>query len=404
MFCPNCGKEFDNGSAFCGHCGFSVADTQKDESDQKSAEIKKDIKAVKGNVKQISKKSVLTQPLSLKSIKENPKMIKIIVAVLVFAIVIIAVMPAIFTAIKKNSYDYKLQQAITEINSGNYDMALSYIEDFGADEKEAITEYIDLLKERDYYLEICNNNSDNIEGLFRSEYKNVMGVFSEFIEIVLEFDSEGYADDLPEALQLKAESIISSTEYINDFMEIENDLYNNLYIVQYILQANVAVERSKKGGPYFTLNEIQGDINSTKSALDILWGYDLPSFKIPDKYTKAIGQSRLEEDEYGHCYAQISSLTESLITSLLDHCQNEVYENESYIAQESKKFDMSAELFRKKPNLDYKEYIDWGMNCLEVISYEEMDYNRNYIFDSIRIEMLAYLVADSDADVYWAAW
>ena len=185
MFCPNCGKEFDNGSAFCGHCGFSVADTQKDESDQKSAEIKKDIKAVKGNVKQISKKSVLTQSLSIKSIRENPKMIKIIAAVLVLAIVIVFAVPAIITAVKENSYEYKLQQAITEINSGNYDTALSYIEDFEADEKEAITEYIDLLKERDYYLEVCNNNSDDIEGLFRSEYENVVGVFSEFIEIVL---------------------------------------------------------------------------------------------------------------------------------------------------------------------------------------------------------------------------
>ncbi len=394
MFCPKCGTQLEDGSYNCTSCDWTWQ-----ELEQESIEVEEENSAtpIEGeNGKEVKETSINESFMTANNlsniigyVKANSKRVKIIglICLVLVASIIIGVI------IHQNSDSYKIKKASELIAAGQYSEGVNKIYDVYTPQAIVIKNFVEVENAKQAFVNSIENGS----------IADAWEEYDEFKITMNEFDEENEVYYLPDNLRKNYDCYRTAFDYIAEYTEISEDSPNEmvqaLYNVQSVMMNEVDKNNSSKGGETFTLNELQSRVNTSKSALQILNGYDFSSLEVDDSNVELYCHTATSySDEGEKAVIWTSSFLSETINSLISECEYEIESSQESIDESSEEFEMDDDLYKTHPIDDYSSYV--GANLESIKDYGNISRNRETILKTLRKDMLYFLIVGSSANQY----
>lgn len=180
-----------------------------------------------------------------------------IIAIIIVAAIVLAASAGFFAfiLIYHNSEGYRLQKAENEVLAGNYDSALTLIEDIDTPTAQAIREFAGMYRDRDKFA----RSYDPARLIDNAETGDLC---SRMYFSVKHLRDEGYDKNLPSKLLEKYNTCYDRLAEMNNSL---NGLKSNVF---YDAQNCVYQYKLRKGGEKFTVSKLETMVNISEPAVE----------------------------------------------------------------------------------------------------------------------------------------
>ncbi len=451
MFCAKCGTKFEDGKYICGNCGWEPAvkpaPVQQEKAPVAPAEVSAPltespfIQSVNAPVVQPVNAPVaqpvnapvaqpenipvaqpvnapvnqpLNAPFAGQSVnpqgqpaytpvvqpapKPKKKKTGLIIAIVLVAVFFVfgALAALIGTVIYRSTDGYKVKEAASLVEEGDYYSADEMLMGVYTFEADAIREFINIEQAKASFVEAMSGAdaaSYNPEGASDEYYS--------FISAVDAFEYSQFYDSLPENLMSRYNAYSAANDFVTEYVYgetndsyttyVEECLYDYFCDVQAVMLNDVVRNDSTQFGSSFTLRELQTRVDTTNTALEKLDAYDFAS--IP-----------LSGDALTYCPAlwategstvSISTHALGIINDLIYECENEAISNKSLIDSGLESFSWDEDLYISNADPYYTSYV--GEYLQNIGSEYDMQLNADDIIIILRTEILYSLVMGETA-------
>ncbi len=298
-----------------------------------------------------------------------------------------------------NSDEYKLEQAIPMLVSGDTAGGLEMIRDVYTPQAVIIKEYYDQVEfAKDNFVTAVDSGDLTAA---RNQYE----IFAESFE---NFKATSKSDIyyLPDEIKAKYECIENAFRYAENNFSADSptrtELYDAVYDAQVVFYNMVERRRTSKDGSNFTLASLQDRIDISKDALTILEKYTFDSSETKIEVLDSFVISKCNTlSENGKNYIVLSYDLSSALYYIKSDCSSEIDSSESHIENTLNKhpdWSMNDPLYYTDgPDYDYKNYI--CSSLAEIGSYEDMSNNQAKIMNMMELDVFYYLITGTDT--YW---
>ncbi len=390
MYCPVCGSEVKEGN-ICANCNYNfLAQSDNSETVEKNTISQVYQTADDKNGADSSVKGNNGDEKPTKNKKSKRKIIIPIVIVsglLLLSLMIVSVI-GIGYLIYVNSDGYKTEQAEIYILEGDYEAGIEEISNVHTTEADTLRGFVDLLIAKDDYIENVKLDSE-----FGEYY---ISTYDDLQDAVEYFESEYDPTYLCDELETEYKKISECVVFVD---ELYNEALMELFIDAQMVQLNmVDKNRSKEGGPYFTISSFQDRISVSEDALaeieaDHKAGVDwlAMDWYIVFKESELPENSCREyfEDSTYECYIPLSSRVESMCYSVMGGAKGEINACKSEVDDLLDLFEDDAELYMTNPDRNYTS--DMGDYLIAIDDYNDMEENAENLVVCLKIDVLFYL-------------
>lgn len=291
-----------------------------------------------------------------------------------------------------NSDEYKLEQAIPMLVSGDTAGGLEMIRDVYTPQAVIIKEYYDQVEfAKDNFVTAVDSGD---LAAARNQYE----IFAESFE---NFKATSKSDIyyLPDEIKAKYECIDNAFRYVNNNIAADApnriDLLSAVYDAQVVMLNEVDEKRSSKDGLNFSTSTHRSRIETSKPALEILKKYNLSSYHTDFKVIDSLIISKCNtKSENGSNFITLSYTLSSALYWLEDYCSDEITRSQERLDSALEKFGESSTLYLVNgPDPDFTNSI--GSNLKAIGSYTEISENQSKIINMMELDVFYYLITGS---------